>query len=65
VPEEEIKEASKEVKKVIVPEWNLGQYIYEVQRIVKDKKVVGINRMNIVPLSPEEILQVILNEGNP
>ena len=57
VPEKEIKLALKGIRKVIVPELNLGQYRLEVERLAREEvKVVGINRVDGELISPEEIL---------
>jgi 2-oxoglutarate ferredoxin oxidoreductase subunit alpha len=47
VPEKEIKESLAGIRKVIVPELNLGQYRREVERLAPDEvEVVGINRVD-------------------
>jgi 2-oxoglutarate ferredoxin oxidoreductase subunit alpha len=57
VPEKEIKELLVGIRKVIVPELNLGQYRREVERLVHDEvEVMGINRVDGELISPEEIL---------
>ena len=58
VPEKEISEAMKGIKKVIVPELNLGQYRLEVERLAPGGiEVVGINRVDGELISPDEILE--------
>jgi 2-oxoglutarate ferredoxin oxidoreductase subunit alpha len=58
VPEKEIRAALRGVRKVIVPELNLGQYIREIERLVKDDvEVVGIQRVDGELISPDEILE--------
>jgi 2-oxoglutarate ferredoxin oxidoreductase subunit alpha len=58
VPEKEIRAAMRGVKKVVVPELNLGQYRREVERLAPDGvEVVGINRLDGELISPEEILE--------
>ncbi len=60
VPEKAIKEAMQGVKKVIVPELNLGQYRLEAERLAPDGiVVVGVNRVNGELISPEEILEEV------
>jgi 2-oxoglutarate ferredoxin oxidoreductase subunit alpha len=57
VPESAIRSAMKGVKKVVVPEMNMGQYLLEVQRIApRDVEVIGVNKMDTTLLSPREIL---------
>ncbi len=57
VPEKEIRAALAGIRKVIVPELNLGQYRLEVERLVPDGvEVMGINRVDGELISPEEIL---------
>jgi 2-oxoglutarate/2-oxoacid ferredoxin oxidoreductase subunit alpha len=43
-------------RRVLVPEMNLGQYVLEVERLLPDKEVVSIAKMNTELLSPQEIL---------
>jgi 2-oxoglutarate ferredoxin oxidoreductase subunit alpha len=58
VPEKAILAAMQGVKKVIVPEMNLGQYLLEVQRLAPaDVELVGINKMNTTLISPAQILE--------
>ncbi len=58
VPEKEIKAALTGIRKVIVPELNLGQYRLEVERLIPDGvDVMGVNRVDGELISPEEILE--------
>jgi len=58
VPEKAIKAALKGMKKVIVPEMNMGQYLMEIERLACDKaEVIGVNKMDTTMVSPEMILQ--------
>ncbi len=58
VPGKEIRAALAGIRKVIVPELNLGQYRLEVERLVPGGvEVVGINRVDGELISPKEILQ--------
>jgi 2-oxoglutarate ferredoxin oxidoreductase subunit alpha len=61
VPEKTIKEAIRHVKRVIVAEWNLGQYLYEIERLAYGKLVQGITKMNTKLLTPDEIVDAVLN----
>jgi 2-oxoglutarate ferredoxin oxidoreductase subunit alpha len=58
VPEKVVEAAIKRVKKVIVPEMNMGQYILEIQRLAhKQVEVIGINKMDTTLISPQMILE--------
>jgi 2-oxoglutarate ferredoxin oxidoreductase subunit alpha len=58
VPEGVIKKALEGIKKVIVPEMNMGQYRLEIERLAPTGvEVIGVNKMNTYLLSPEEILE--------
>ena len=62
VPEELIKEKAKKVKRVVVVEMNLGQYVREVERVLSDKKVDFFGQMNGSLITPRQIKEVIANE---
>lgn len=58
VPEQAIREAMQGVKKIIVPELNLGQYRREIERLAQpQQRVIGINRVDGELITPEEILE--------
>jgi 2-oxoglutarate ferredoxin oxidoreductase subunit alpha len=58
VPRTALTNAMNGVKKVIVPEMNMGQYILELERLVPaDVALVGVNKMDTTLISPEEILE--------
>ena len=57
VPEKEIQAALAGIRKVIVPELNLGQYRLEVERLAPDGiEIIGVNRVDGELIPPEEIL---------
>jgi len=59
-PEKQVLELSKQVKKIIVIEMNLGQYYLEVDRIAgKHTEVTKYGRVNGELITPNEILSVI------
>ena len=58
-PEKAVREMAGKVKAIIVPELNLGQMIYEVQRCAPGVEVVGINRVDGEPIKPKQIIEAI------
>jgi 2-oxoglutarate/2-oxoacid ferredoxin oxidoreductase subunit alpha len=62
VPEDLLKEKAKTFKNIIVIEMNLGQYVNEIQRVLKDKKIKFYGQMNGALISPAKIMEVIENE---
>ena len=59
-PEKRVAELGKQVKGIVVPEMNLGQMIFEVERIVKsDCKLAGVNRVDGDPLTPTQIIDQV------
>ncbi|MDF1526036.1 MAG: 2-oxoacid:acceptor oxidoreductase subunit alpha [bacterium] len=59
-PEGPTIEMAGRVDTIVVPEMNLGQMINEVQRCIEGRaKVVGVNRVDGDPITPENILQKI------
>ena len=58
VPKKAVTSAMKGVKKVIVPEMNMGQYLIEIERLAPPGvEVIGVNKMDTTLVSPAEILQ--------
>ena len=58
VPEEAVRRAMSGVRKVVVPEMNMGQYVLEVERLApRGVAVVGVGKMNTTLVSPQEILE--------
>jgi len=58
VPEKEIRAAMAGVKKVIVPEMNMGQYALEIERLARsDVEVASVTKMDTTLLSPKEIIE--------
>lgn len=59
-PEKRIREISNKIKKILVPEMNLGQYVLEVERVVKNESEVHhLGKVNGEAITPEEILSKI------
>ncbi len=59
-PEKQIRELAGKVKKFIVPEMNLGQYVLEVERVVAGRaEVISLGKANGEVITPDEILSKI------
>ncbi|MBU0518170.1 2-oxoacid:acceptor oxidoreductase subunit alpha, partial [bacterium] len=59
-PEKALHAVAQRVKAIIVPEANLGQMIYEVERVARrDMPIVGVNQVGGIPVSPYDILNKI------
>ena len=59
VPENLIREKCTGVKRVIVVEMNLGQYLREIERVLKERKVEFLGQMNGKLISPAQIREVV------
>jgi 2-oxoglutarate ferredoxin oxidoreductase subunit alpha len=59
VPEALIREKAEHVQRVVVAEMNLGQYVREIQRILPDKTVDFLGRMDGRLISPQQIMEAI------
>ncbi len=53
--------ACRDARRVIVPEMNLGQMAIEVERIVGDRKVRRVNRIDGEMITPQQILDAMEN----
>jgi len=59
VPENVICKAAENVKRVVVVEMNLGQYVREIERILGDKKVDFCGQMDGGLISPDKIREAV------
>ncbi|MEJ2475641.1 MAG: hypothetical protein P8Y74_17400 [Desulfobacterales bacterium] len=59
VPETLIREKAEHVQRVVVAEMNLGQYVREIQRVLPDKTVDFLGRMDGRLISPQQIMETI------
>ena len=58
IPRTALSKALVGIKRVVVPEMNMGQYIQEIQRLIPTGvEVVGVNKMDTTLLSPDEIIE--------
>lgn len=59
-PETRIAEIGQQVKAIVVPEMNLGQLIYTVERTIKGAcKLEGIGRVDGEPITPDQIIEKV------
>ncbi len=59
-PDLELEKLADQVKAIVVAEMNLGQLIYEVDRVVHGKtKIVAVQKASGQPIHPEEILTAV------
>ena len=58
-PEEQVEALGERVERIIVPEMNLGQLAYEVERIVGRKKVKRVVRANGEMVTPQMVLEAL------
>ena len=57
IPEKQIRDAMNSVKRVVIPELNLGQYRREIERLANEEQdVIGVHRVDGELISPIEIL---------
>ena len=61
VPENVIRKAVENVKRVVVVEMNLGQYVREIERILGDKTVDFCGQMDGGLISPDKIREAVSN----
>jgi len=62
VPEKIIRDIAAKAKKIFVFEMNMGQYVYEIERILPDKKVGFFGQMDGRLITPRQIMEAIGNE---
>ena len=63
-PEKAVEEMAKQVKAIIVPEMNLGQIVYEVERVAQGRcEVKGLFRTDTEPIKPAQIIESITGNG--
>ncbi len=59
VPENLIRQKAEHVRNILVPEMNLGQYVREIERVLKDKKVEFLGQMDGRLITPDRIKEVL------
>jgi 2-oxoglutarate ferredoxin oxidoreductase subunit alpha len=59
-PEAALRELAGRVRRIVVPELNLGQLRYEVERLAAGRaEVVGVNRVDGLAITPDQILAAV------
>ncbi len=58
-----LQQKAQKIKKIIVPEMNYGQLACEIERYVKQEKVVSVTKVDGTFFSPDDILRPILAAG--
>lgn len=59
VPENLIRQKAKGTKHIVVVEMNLGQYVHEIERVLKDKKIEFLGQMDGRLIRPDQIEEVV------
>jgi 2-oxoglutarate ferredoxin oxidoreductase subunit alpha len=62
VPENLIRQKAASFKRVVVLEMNMGQYVREIQRLLKGTQIEFIGQMNGELIKPSRILEVLTHE---
>jgi len=57
VPEEALRAAAAGHDRLLVPELNLGQYLLELERLLPNRQVAGLNRVDGEMITPEQVLE--------
>jgi len=61
VPEKKIIEISRNYKRIVVVEMNLGQYVREIERVLAGKEVIFFGQMNGKLITPAQIERTVSN----
>ncbi|QTA90879.1 pyruvate flavodoxin/ferredoxin oxidoreductase [Desulfonema magnum] len=59
VPENFIRQKTEQVTNILVPEMNLGQYVREIERILKHKHIEFLGQMDGRLITPDRIKEVL------
>ena len=62
VPEDLIRQVARPVKRVVMVEMNMGQYIREIKRILPEKRIDFLGQMDGRLITPAQITEVIESE---
>ena len=59
IPETALDDALRGIKRIIVPELNMGLYRREIERVAGDRTVLGVNRIDGTMITADEIAQAV------
>lgn len=59
VPENLIRQKAEGAKRIVMVEMNLGQYVHEIERVLKDKKIEFLGQMDGRLIRPDQIEEVV------
>jgi len=62
VPEQVLRSSAEGIDRILVLEMNLGQYVYEVQRVLCSQRVDFYGKMSGELITPHEIIREVLRE---
>ena len=61
IPENVIRKAARKIKRIVVVEMNLGQYVHEIERLLPNKRIDFVGQMNGRLIVPQRITETIVN----
>ncbi|MFH0822560.1 MAG: pyruvate flavodoxin/ferredoxin oxidoreductase, partial [Pseudomonadota bacterium] len=61
VPEELIRRVARDVSRVLVVEANFGQYVFEIERVLKNRKVDFLGKMDGALITPSMVRDAVLD----
>jgi 2-oxoglutarate ferredoxin oxidoreductase subunit alpha len=61
LPDAVIRQAARNVRRVVVVEMNLGQYVHEIERLLPKQRIDFIGQMNGQLITPKKIAERIVN----
>ena len=61
IPEKVIRKASRNIRRIVVAEMNLGQYVHEIERLLPAKRIDFVGQMNGQLIGPQKIKETVVN----
>ncbi len=61
LPKAAIRQAARNIRRVVVVEMNLGQYVHEIERLLPKQRIDFIGQMNGQLIAPKKITETIVN----